>query len=292
MEKANLKPTKEIFALVRGSNEYLRTFENDKRKQLIEKQMGRVAVSGGEHPLFSAARTIADETEKKKNGYLNIEELQVRVMGLMPAFLAGQNLLDNNREKYTRQQKKNILKDKIIPFNHALREMVDNGSDLTINEILRFSAETAVISYRSSPNESVALADYVSYAQECTRDALEGMRHEIAATEALWSNPEVANIRNADADQELDGIDLIVELKDGQVFELDVKASAQSASNKNQNRYHGEPYAVWSGFKASDFGAKQYMKPSKEAIDSKKAYYGRIVSNLKNSNGIISQNVV
>ena len=133
----------------------------------------------------------------------------------------------------------------IIKYNHILREMIDMEQYYTISDFARF-IEGTLLHLRVQP-------EVIRYASNNTRIVLNGMRHEIAAESILSSLPEVDAIHSADADDEVQGKDIIFEYR-GRDIALDIKASEKSAQEAMlRRRHYSDPIPIWSGFSNKEF---------------------------------------
>ena len=119
--------------------------------------------------------------------------------------------------------------------------------------------------------------EVVRYAENAARITLVGMRQEIAAESVLSSMQEVHGIRGANDEEELDGIDIVVNYSGVEVG-IDVKSSQSAADQANKiAREHGdtEYMAVWSGFTGRDFGDKLILENWQ--LRNKQDYYRSVM---------------
>jgi len=103
---------------------------------------------------------------------------------------------------------------------------------------------------------------------------INGMRHEIAAEIALRKTRGVRAVYMASVDDDLSGIDLIVEYRDKYgneyIIGLDIKSTPDSARNANNSDRDEGYYAIWSGFdhRLGDFGSYgDNLMPSNKAVE-------------------------
>ena len=111
------------------------------------------------------------------------------------------------------------------------------------------------------------------------------MRHEIAAEIALRKTKGVRAVYTTGIDDDLAGIDLIVEYKDNyggeHIIGLDIKSTPDSARNANNSDRDKGRHAMWSGFdhRRGDFGFyEDNLMPSNKAV---KGYVHFMRQNLK-----------
>ena len=173
----------------------------------------------------------------------------LQLLGSLPNFIETQHHLDTLRaQRQTRSNEFREAKVRVIQFNHHLREVVDTNPNESVSAIARFATEATLALV--SPREA-------AYVNQQVTSALEGMRHEIALEGVLYHIKGVEEVRNATTEEELKGVDIVVNYK-GMSMDLDVKASQKSAQEKAVNQLsHGNPaIPIWSGFNRSDFGDK------------------------------------
>ncbi len=104
---------------------------------------------------------------------------------------------------------------------------------------------------------------------------INGMRHEIAAEIALRKIKGVRAVHTTSIDDDLAGIDLIVEYK-GNIIGLDIKSTPDSARNANNSDRDEGCHAIWSGFdhRRGDFGSYgDNLMPSDEAVKKVRSLY-------------------
>ena len=106
------------------------------------------------------------------------------------------------------------------------------------------------------------------------------MRHEIAAEIALRKTKGVRAVYTTGIDDDLAGIDLIVEYKDNyggeHIIGLDIKSTPDSAQNANNSDRDEEYHAIWSGFdhRRGDFGSyEDNLMPSNKAVKRVRSFY-------------------
>ena len=104
---------------------------------------------------------------------------------------------------------------------------------------------------------------------------INGMRHEIAAEIALRKTKGVRAVHTTSIDDDLAGIDLIVEYK-GNTIGLDIKSTPDSARNANNSDRDEGCHATWSGFdhRRGDFGSYgDNLMPSNKAVKRACSFY-------------------
>ena len=104
--------------------------------------------------------------------------------------------------------------------------------------------------------------EIAQYAENAAQITLVGMRQEIAAESVLSSMQEVHGVRGANDEEELNGIDIVVNYNGVEVG-IDIKSSQAAAdkANKVAREHRDTEYmAVWSGFTGRDFGDKLILE--------------------------------
>lgn len=190
-----------------------------------------------------------------------LDQAAVRILASLPPFIDAQRALDRleDEERHTGHRlPKNIrlphLK-AVIPYNHALRDLIDSFPGVDAASISRFSGAAML---------DLGGASDAQFAEAQTRELLHGMRHEIGLEQILWQIDEVGDITPATEEQELIGIDLVVEYK-GITISLDAKASrlgaqkavqAHEAYLRNHHMTEADDrggYPVYTGLTDEDF---------------------------------------
>lgn len=199
----------------------------------------------GKVSLDTVALAEADRIREGNYGYDTDESRQLQLIAALPNYIRAQRTLDQNRYHMSRNERAEVLQP-AIEYNHILREMVDMEQYHTIPDFVQF-IEVALLHLRVQP-------EVIRYASNNTRIVLNGMRHEIAAESLLSLIPEVGAIRSANADEELEGKDIVFEYR-RRYIALDIKSSEISAyETMLQRRLYSEPIPVWSGFSDKEFG--------------------------------------
>lgn len=208
------------------------------------------------HDRMAGAETKTSESE--------LDRLGVKLIATLPGFVEAQHALDNIKDQQRRQGHNFAPGVKLphlkaaIPFNHALRDMVDSFPWVDVDSIKSF-AETVMLDLGGS-----AEADYCSVE---TGKVLYGMQHEIGLEQILWQIDDVEDVQHATEEQELEGIDLIVTYKGNPLY-LDAKATPQGADKATADREFSMQqrgiteaeasggFPVWTGLSDDDFGGK------------------------------------
>lgn len=193
-----------------------------------------------------AAQAVSERVERTHK-YESDQTRQLALMAATPNWLLAQRQLDKHGKTMERPEKKKLL-GPIIAFNHALRKIIDAEQCSGMQQLINFVNDIVLM---MSESEEV-----VRYAENAAQTTLVGMRQEIAAESVLSSMREVRGIRGANDEEELDGIDIIVNYNGVEVG-IDIKSSQAAADKANEiaRKHRDTKYmAVWSGFTGRDFG--------------------------------------
>lgn len=184
------------------------------------------------------------EPEGTESVHYSNDDLKRILFGLLPDAYESQSALDDRREMMHPAERGKHLR-QVVEYNHFLRELVDNNPRATMHDIMQFIDESSIILFDNP--------DQIKGAREQTRAKLDGMRHEVFAEAMLWQVPGVVDVRQATPEEDMRGIDLVIEHADGQIEYLDIKSTERAAIAKN-NR-HRDTSALWTGMNWEDFGS-------------------------------------
>ena len=193
-----------------------------------------------------AAQALSERLGRT-NKYESDQTRQLALMAAIPDWLLAKRQLDQHGKMMERPEKKKLL-GPIITFNHALRKIIDAEQCSRMQQLTDFVSGVALTMGKS---EEIA-----RYAENAAQITLVGMRQEIAAESVLSSMREVHGIRGANDEEELDGIDIVVNYN-GVKVGIDIKSSQAAADEANAiaRKHRDAKYmAVWSGFTGRDFG--------------------------------------
>ena len=199
-----------------------------------------------------AAQALSERLGRT-NKYESDQTRQLALMAAIPDWLLAKRQLDQRGKMMERPEKKKLL-GPIITFNHALRKIIDAEQCSRMQQLTDFVSGVALT---MGKNEEIA-----RYAENAAQITLIGMRQEIAAESVLSSMREVHGIRGANDDEELDGIDIVVNYN-GVKVGIDIKSSQAAADEANAiaRKHRDAKYmAVWSGFTGRDFGSNLILE--------------------------------
>ena len=235
--------------------------------------MRRVGQRGLEGAISSSAGALAAE-HTRETGLRSAEGDVYNVIAHLKEFADASITLDRlrNNPHTTRQDRERQL-ERIIPFNHAVRELIDGSPQLTLGELNHFLTSMYVSSRAQTWKSADERTITTKWFDNEVKSVLVGMSHEIATEQIIGMIPSDVEIDYAKADgekynpveQEMNGVDLDL-IYHGRELPIDVKASQRSATEKRRN---GGP-AIWSGCREEDFfvnGARRFRITPQVAAD-------------------------
>lgn len=210
------------------------------------------SVLRGKAVAVMAAQAVSERVERTHK-YESDQTRQLALMAATPNWLLAQRQLDQHGDTMKCPEKKKLL-GPIIAFNHALRKIIDAEQCSRMQQLTDFVGRVALTMGKSG--------EIARYAENAAQITLVGMRQEIAAESVLSSMREVHGIRGANDEEELDGIDIVVNYNGVEVG-IDIKSSQAAADKANEiaRKHRDTKYmAVWSGFTGRDFGNKLILE--------------------------------
>jgi hypothetical protein len=202
--------------------------------------------------MAAAAMRCVEVKRQAHHGRLDIEGNALDLISTIPDFIDGRYELDriNERERRSRVKVPRSVKiphlEKVIAFDHALRETIDNNPRQDPKALHGFIARAASGVYRSDELD-------FNYLNQATSECITGMHHEIDTEQALWLIDGVEDIENADTAAELEGIDLSFTYH-RKPFSIDVKASAVREQEAWKQWEPGDALPFWTGINSSELG--------------------------------------
>ena len=184
----------------------------------------------------------------------------------MPYWIRAKEKLESYREgEFYIPENKKKNKETAVTFNKVVRDIISER---------QYTCKSELISDVQDAMDCLGYGDEeIENAYKFLIHVINGMRHEIAAEMALKKTKGVRAVHVASVDDDLSGIDLIVEYKVNyggeHIIGLDIKSTPNSARNAN-NSYRNKGYhAIWSGFdhRRGDFGLYgDNLMPSDNAV--------------------------
>ena len=195
-------------------------------------------------------------------------ELILKLIQFMPYWICAEEKLESYRNGVFYERNNKIReKETVVAFNKVVRDIISEG---------QYTRKSELISDVQGAMDCLGYGDEeIENAYKFLAHVINGMRHEIAAEIALRKTKGVRAVHTTSIDDDLAGIDLIVEYK-GNIIGLDIKSTPDSARNAN-NSDRDEGYrAMWSGFdhRRGDFGFyEDNLMPSNKAVKRVRSFY-------------------
>ena len=205
--------------------------------------------ASGENPrnaFAKAAFFLSESVINTGDPDLRVHGLALNIVSKLDKFMLSQRTLDAMGEDRSGADfaTKDSALDNVIAFNHAIREMIDQHQNLTINEVLDFINQTQ---FRLTGPIDAA------YITNAARIVLNGMRHEIALEQAVGMIPEIADYRGPTIKEEKEAKDIILTMQDGTELYIDSKASLTGENSAMKHGY-SKSIPIWTGLTGDDFG--------------------------------------
>ena len=195
-----------------------------------------------------------------------ILKLIFKLIQKMPYWICAEEKLESYRNGVFYERNNKIReKETVVAFNKVVRDIISKG---------QYTRKSELISDVQGAMECLGYSDEeIENAYKFLDHVINGMRHEIAAEIALRKTKGVRAVYTTGIDDDLAGIDLIVEYKDNygreHIIGLDIKSTPDSARNANNSDRDEGYHASWSGFdhRRGDFGScGDNLMPSEEAV--------------------------
>ena len=213
-----------------------------------------------------ALRERIDTRKTPEDGVLEL----IRVM---PYWIRAEEKLESYRNGVFYERNNKIReKETVVAFNKVVRDIISEG---------RYNRKSELISDVQGAMDCLGYSDEeIENAYKFLDHVINGMRHEIAAEIALRKTKGVRAVYTTGIDDDLAGIDLIVEYKDNYggeyIIGLDIKSTPDSARNANNSDRDKGRHAIWSGFdhRRGDFGSyEDNLMPSNKAVKRVRSFY-------------------
>ena len=220
------------------------------------------------------ASGVADDILKERGDTDKAPEDKIlELIRVMPYWIRAKEKLESYREgKFYIPENKKKNKETAVTFNKVVRDIISER---------QYTCKSELISDVQDAMDCLGYGDEeIENAYKFLIHVINGMRHEIAAEIALRKTKGVRAVYTTGIDDDLAGIDLIVEYKDNyggeHIIGLDIKSTPDSARNAN-NSDRDEGYrAMWSGFdhRRGDFGFyEDNLMPSNKAVKRVRSFY-------------------
>ena len=220
------------------------------------------------------ASGVADDILKERGDTDKAPEYKIlELIQRMPYWICAEEKLESYRNGVFYERNNKIKeKETVVAFNKVVRDIISEG---------QYTRKSDLISDVQNAMDCLGYSDEeIENAYKFLDHVINGMRHEIAAEIALRKTKGVRAVHTTSIDDDLAGIDLIVEYKDNyggeHIIGLDIKSTPDSARNAN-NSDRDEGYnATWSGFdhRRGDFGSyEDNLMPSNKAVKRVRSFY-------------------
>ena len=215
------------------------------------------------------ASGVADDILKERGDTDKAPEYKIlEFIQRMPCWICAEEKLESYRNGVFYERNNKIReKETVVAFNKVVRDIISEG---------QYTRKSELISDVQGAMECLGYSDEeIENAYKFLDHVINGMRHEIAAEIALRKTKGVRAVYTTGIDDDLVGIDLIVEYK-GNVIGLDIKSTPDSARNANNSDRDEGCHAIWSGFdhRLGDFGSSgDNLMPSNKAVKMVRSFY-------------------
>ena len=219
------------------------------------------------------ASGVADDILKERGDTDKVPEDKIlklifKLIQKMPYWICAEEKLESYRNGVFYERNNKIReKETVVAFNKVVRDIISEG---------QYTRKSELISDVQNAMDCLGYSDEeIENAYKFLDHVINGMRHEIAAEIALRKTKGVRAVYTTGIDDDLVGIDLIVEYK-GNVIGLDIKSTPDSARNANNSDRDEGCHAIWSGFdhRLGDFGSSgDNLMPSNKAVKMVRSFY-------------------
>ena len=215
------------------------------------------------------ASGVADDILKERGDTDKAPEYKIlEFIQRMPCWICAEEKLESYRNGVFYERNNKIReKETVVAFNKVVRDIISEG---------QYTRKSDLISDVQNAMDCLGYSDEeIENAYKFLDHVINGMRHEIAAEIALRKIKGVRAVHTTSIDDDLAGIDLIVEYK-GNIIGLDIKSTPDSARNANNSDRDEGCHAIWSGFdhRRVDFGSYgDNLMPSDEAVKKVRSLY-------------------
>lgn len=220
------------------------------------------------------ASGVADDILKERGDTDKAPEYKIlELIQKMPYWICAEEKLESYRNGVFYERNNKIReKETVVAFNKVVRDIISKG---------QYTRKSELISDVQGAMECLGYSDEeIENAYKFLAHVINGMRHEIAAEIALRKTRGVRAVYMASIDDDLSGIDLIVEYRDKYgneyIIGLDIKSTPDSARNANNSDRDEGYHAIWSGFdhRRGDFGFyEDNLMPSNKAVKRVRSFF-------------------
>lgn len=211
---------------------------------------------------FANAALALSELETQPSGNRTKEGDRLNVAAHVDQFVAATEELDAAYALGETGEAIRDIKRKIIPFNHAVKEMIDNDPKAGFNEVLDFIHDVYLTTHRGDLAKLTGAGRIgrLDTVHRLVRQRLSGMRTEIAAQQ-LFGHLGYEVDADVSVEDELRGIDMTLTDADGAKYPIDLKSSHRDATNARLKDRRGQRLIVWSTVPSHDFDGHFRLSP-------------------------------
>lgn len=200
--------------------------------------------------------------ETQDSGNRTREGDRLNVAGYVDQFISAQDELDAAYTRGVSGESVRDIKRKVIPFNHAVKELIDNDPMAGFNEVNRFILEVYTTTHRGDLRKLTddARTERLDTIRRQTLQVLSGMRHEIAAQQ-LFGHLGYEVDAEVSTEDELHGIDMTLTDADNLQYAVDIKGNQRDAMEARAKDRRGRRLIIWSTVPSEDFDGHFRLSP-------------------------------
>ena len=215
---------------------------------------------------FSRSAFALALLETYDSGHRTKEGDRLNVAGHVGQFVDALKELDDAYEVSSDIETIQSIKRKLIPFNHAVKDLIDHDPMAGFREVNRFISEVYVTTHRGdlAAMTDEARAAEIDFVRQNTLKRLSGMRHEIAAQQ-LFGHLGYDVDAEVSIEDELNGIDMVVTDQDNAKLPIDIKANHRDALETRAKDKHNR-LIIWSTVPHADFDGHFRLSPEVVAL--------------------------
>lgn len=185
------------------------------------------------------------------------ERLQTGLIAYIPDVIEATPILQSPGDH--KKKDVEVAKEKIINFNHIIREAIDYHPNIDRNSILSLARHTAHKYYSINKRATNDKFNHEFPAVfKHIREIVRGVQHEVAFEDIMYQLRETYTCEPGTQEDDRAGIDYIISKNDDpdDILYVDVKASQRSTDKKNRESRYINDLAIWTGLEDEDFGGK------------------------------------
>lgn len=211
---------------------------------------------------FANAALALTELETQASGNRTKEGDRLNVAGHVEQFVVASEELNDAYDRGESGETIRDIKRKIIPFNHALKEMIDNDPMAGFDEVNDFILDVYITTHRGdlAAMTGPARVGHLNIIHRLIRNRLSGMRTEIGAQQ-LFGHLGYEVDAEVSVEDELRGIDMTLADADGEVYPVDIKSNRREAESARIKDHQKRRLIVWSTVPSHDFDGHFRLPP-------------------------------